>query len=404
MIVSTGRAILFVALLLLIAGQAIAGRNLPDSIVLSPEVLYETRQRVLELDPALMPAFDKLISEADRAVNAPAEAVVLKPAPGPSNDMHDYWSIAPCWWPDPETPDGLPYVHRNGERNPEADSDKYDRMRMHRMSRDALTLALAWYLTGNEQYAGKGTALIWSWCNDSVTRTNPNMKYAQARPGISRGHHTGIIETRDMIRVADAARILEPSHAWGKTVTHKLTKWFTDYADWLLHDDFGKLEANSPDNHGTWYDAQLAVYALYTGNTNLARSIVLTAYQRRIVRQVNPDGAMPRELERTRSRHYTFSNLEALFVLAAVAERLDIDLWHEAAPKGPSIQKAFDFAAPCIDPEKPWPHGETGAFNPFVFTPLFHRAAVVYKDERYLEFMKALPADQLKQDRARLFY
>ncbi|MBI9081554.1 MAG: alginate lyase family protein [Pseudodesulfovibrio sp.] len=403
MIVS-GRTLLSVALLLLIAVQANAGRNLPDTIVLSPEVLYENRQRVFELDPALMPAFDKLISEAELAVNAPAEAVVLKPGPGPGNDMHDYWSIAPYWWPNPKTPDGLPYVHRDGERNPEADSDKYDRMRMHRMSRDALTLALAWYLTGNEQYAGKGTGLIWSWCIDSVTRTNPNMQHAQARPENSEGQHSGIVETRDLIRVIDAARILEPSHSWSTVVTRKLTAWFSEYAKWLRHSDFGKQEASSPNNHGTWFDAQLAVYAMYTGDTDFARSMILTTYQRRIVRQINPDGSMPRELERTRPRHYTFFNLEALFVLAAVAERLDIDLWHETDTKGPSIRKAFDFAAPYIDPKKPWPNGKTGAFNPFAFTPLFHRAAVVYKDGRYLEFMEALPADKLKQDRANLFY
>ena len=28
-------------------------------------------------------------------------------------------SQAPYWWPDPDTPDGLPYVRRDGERNPE---------------------------------------------------------------------------------------------------------------------------------------------------------------------------------------------------------------------------------------------------------------------------------------------
>jgi len=398
------RLSILLSLLLLLASQAFAGRKLPDSIVLSPEVMYVTKKRIIERDPALMPAYKKLIKEADRAVNSPAESVVLKAKPGPSGNLHDYWSISPYWWPNPDTPDGLPYIRRDGEHNPEADSDKYDRMRMHRMSRDAITLALAWYLTGDEEYAGKGTALVWSWCNDSVTRTSPNMDYAQGRPGISEGHHTGIIETRDLIRVADAAKILEPSMAWSKVVTRNLNRWFTNYIDWLINSEFGKLEAQSTNNHGTWFDAQVAVYASYVGDKKLARSVVSTANIRRIIRQIERDGSMPFELERTRSRHYTFFNLEAFFVLASVAERMDMDLWNWSDPAGPSIQKAFDFAAANIDPNKPWPHGETGKFDPFAFTPLFHRAAVVYKDDRYLELLKTLPADQLERDRAKLFY
>jgi hypothetical protein len=28
-------------------------------------------------------------------------------------------SLAPYWWPDPKSPNGLPYIRRDGERNPE---------------------------------------------------------------------------------------------------------------------------------------------------------------------------------------------------------------------------------------------------------------------------------------------
>lgn len=391
-------------LLLLMALPAHAGRKLPDCIVLSPEVLYQTRQRILQRDPALMPAYKELIKEADRAVNSPAESVILKPTPGPSGNPHDYWSLAPYWWPNPDTPTGQPYVRRDGERNPAANSDKYDRSRMNRMSRDALTLALAFYLTGSEEYAGKGTALIWSWCNDSVTRTNPNMNYAQSRPGVALGHHTGIIETRDLIRICDAARILEPSAAWSKVVTRKFTDWLTQYTDWLMTSEFGRQEAVMENNHGTWFDAQVAVFAYYTGNTQLARQIVGTAERRRIIRQIERDGSMPHELTRTRSRHYTFFNLEAFFVLASVAERLKIDLWNWTDQTGSSIKAALDFAAPSIDPTKPWPHGQVGSFNPFNYTPLFHRAALVYDDPGYLEQLKSLDAGKLKRDRANLFY
>ena len=380
------------------------GLQAPDTIIFSPEAMVKAKERYLARDPAVMPAVEKLLREADRAVTAPAEAVVLKKMPPPGGDMHDYWSLAPYWWPDKTRPGGLPYVRRDGKRNPEADTDKYDRQRMNRMSRDALTLALAWYLTGNDQYAGKGCALVWSWCCDRLTMTNPNLRFGQSKPGVSDGDPTGIIETRDLIRVAEAGRILNPSPLWSDVETQKLAKWFKAYVKWLLESEFGRVESEKPNNQGTWYDAQLAVFALYAGDKSLAHAVVGTLDRRRIGEQIRADGTMPEELKRTRSRHYTFFNLEAYFILASVAERLNVDIWNWQVPNTGSIRAALDLAAPHIAPDSPWPYGETGAFDPFRFTPLFHRAAMVYKDDRYLDFLKALPADKLRTDRALLFY
>lgn len=387
-----------------IASPVWAGTNLPRTIVLSAQTMAQTKQRVLERDPTIMPAYSHLIAQADHALTAPAESVILKREPGPSNDMHDYWSLAPQWWANPDTPRGLPYIERDGEHNPEADLEQYDRMRLRRMSHDALTLALAWYLTGNEQYAGKGTALIWSWCCDSVTRTNPNMNHAHMRPGLDTGHHTGIIETADLIQVVEAARILEPSHAWTKAVSRKVKSWFSDYIEWLTQSKFGLTESTKPDHHGTWYSAQIAAFALYTENTSLARSIIGTADRRLVGIQIEPNGAMPRELNKRRSRHDTFSNLSALYALAAMGEKLDIDLWNWHAANTGSIKAALDFAAPYIAPKKSWPFGPSKAYDPSEFTPLLHRAALVYKETRYLDFLLELPTKTRLTDRAQLFH
>jgi hypothetical protein len=40
----------------------------------------------------------------------------------PSGSKNDYMSMGPYWWPDPEKPDGLPYIRRDGEVNPERDN------------------------------------------------------------------------------------------------------------------------------------------------------------------------------------------------------------------------------------------------------------------------------------------
>jgi hypothetical protein len=366
--------------------------------------MVQTKKRVMERDPAIMPAYRAFIADADRALKTPTEAVIFKLAPPPGGNLHDYWSLAPYWWPNDTSPNGLPYIRKDGQRNPEAATEKYDRTRLHRMSSNALTLALAWYLTGHEEYADKGTALIWAWCCDSVTRTNPTMEFAQSRPGDSNGSPAGIIETRDLIKVVDAVRILKPSYAMTDMVTGKVVKWFNNYTHWLQNSTFGRIEAGATNNHGTWYDAQLAVFALFTGQEALARGIIAKATPYRMALQIKADGSMPAELDRTRSRHYTFFTLEAYFVLAAAGEYLGLDLWHHAGAEGPPIRKALDFAADSLLPETPWPNGSTGAYDPFEFTPLFHRAAMVYKDDRYLKTLQALPEEKLIRDRAQLFY
>ena len=46
-------------------------------------------------------------------------SVVDKEIAPPSGDKHDYMSQAPYFWPNPDTANHLPYVRRDGERNPE---------------------------------------------------------------------------------------------------------------------------------------------------------------------------------------------------------------------------------------------------------------------------------------------
>jgi hypothetical protein len=51
------------------------------------------------------------------------------------------------WWPNPDTPDGLPYIYRDGEVNPEIRD--YDRQRLDGMVWAVQTLALYAYVYNN---------------------------------------------------------------------------------------------------------------------------------------------------------------------------------------------------------------------------------------------------------------
>ena len=68
-------------------------------------------------------------------------------------------SLGPYWWPDPNKPDGLPYIRRDGERNPEISSD-YDAPRFGALTGAVTTLALAYYFSDDEKYAARAALLL----------------------------------------------------------------------------------------------------------------------------------------------------------------------------------------------------------------------------------------------------
>ncbi len=53
-------------------------------------------------------ALEKLRLVADKIISEPVVDVTMRTLRAPSGDPHDYMSMGPYWWPNPDTPDGLP--------------------------------------------------------------------------------------------------------------------------------------------------------------------------------------------------------------------------------------------------------------------------------------------------------
>src|SRR5205085_11387996 len=99
----------------------------PAVLLLSPAGLARARAAVLDGDPEVAVGLAQLRGEANRALGDGPFTVTSKVRPAPGNDPHDYTSLSIYWWPNPQAPDGLPYLQRDGERNPEADDGtRYD--------------------------------------------------------------------------------------------------------------------------------------------------------------------------------------------------------------------------------------------------------------------------------------
>ncbi len=330
---------------------------------------------------------------ADKLLGLAPYSVTDKKIMPPSGDTHDYVSLSIYYWPDPGKADGKPYVLRDGEVNPERNSeDRYDRIRLGRMAGAVSTLAAAFRETGEERYAAKAARLIRAWFLDPGTLMNPHLEFGQGVPGGAAGKPGGIIDTIDLIEVVRAALALETSASFTGSDRDGLRDWFARYLRWLRESGMGRKEADSANNHGVWYDAQTAAYALYSGDPDLAAAIVRDAKARRVATQIEPDGSMPRELARTRSFHYSVFSLEAFITLASIGDLVGVDLWDFTTPDGRSLEKAIDFVLPHLPDAKAWEYRQIVQEDERAFAVYLGLAEKHYKKGKYAEAIPALSA------------
>ncbi|MDB5232448.1 MAG: alginate lyase family protein [Chitinophagaceae bacterium] len=295
-----------------------------------------------------------LMNEADKTLTSGPYSVTFKKLKTPpSGNIHDYMSQAPYWWADSSKPDGLPYIRKDGRINPERNLSK-DYSQMGQMNGDVKQLALAYYFTGNDKYVAKAIQLLRVWFLDTATRMNPNLNYGQFIPGLTDGRGIGIIETAGLTNIPDALAMMQTSKLLTAQFTNKIKDWYRQYANWLINSKNGKDELAATNNHGTYYDMQLADFALFTGNTELAKKVIMEQTFPRIDQQFTVEGAEPLELVRTKSWGYSTMNLVGWSKLAVIADHLNIDLWHKQTIDGKGIQKVLEWFQPYMLKQKAW--------------------------------------------------
>ncbi|MEP6944292.1 MAG: alginate lyase family protein [Acidobacteriota bacterium] len=368
----------------------------PRVFLLSAKTLRENKQKLADPkinDPDLKAGLAKLERNAQKALKTEVLPITSKSAVPPSGDKHDYVSQAPYFWKNPDTKDGLPYIKKDGQRNPEIKSFP-DHDLLDKMEKPVKDLAAAYYFTGKEEYAAKAAEILRMWFLDPKTLMNPNLEYAQFVPGQKEGRNFGIIETREITRVLDSVGLLNGSKSWTKSDQAGIEAWFDKYFTWLTTSSHGKDEARAKNNHGTWYDVQVTAIALFLGKTDAAKKTLESAEQNRIAKQIEPDGSEPLELARTKSWSYSVMNLEGLVNLALLGDAAGVNLWDFQTKDGRSIRRAVEFLMPYTDPKNKWTREQ---IEPFKADPLFavvRRTSGKYTDDKYAKILSSTPRSE----------
>ena len=332
----------------------VKGSYFPRTLLMDFEKLNALKEKAGTRDEFLKKFLDTLYVMADSAMKSGSFSVTYKGKIAPSGDVHDYVSMGPYWWPNPETENGLPYIRKDGLVNPER--NQYDKISLATLERCVTVLALAYYYSNNHKYADRAAELVRVWFLNDSTRMNPNLNYGQFIPGKTEGRGVGIIETRSVIRIAEALGLIFGSGLWSPEDHNGLKNWLSDYLKWLLESDLGIEEYNRTNNHGTWYDVQTAYLALYTDQRERARQILSNFPERRISEQVMQNGEQPLELERTRAFSYSLLNLEGLFAAAVLGDIVGLDLWHYPSKEKSLLRSAIEYLIPYATGEKRWPY------------------------------------------------
>lgn len=359
------------------AASAVAGT--PVSPRVSVDVAAIDRERILK-------AAEKALSQAPVSITA-------FPAKLSEGGVNDFYSNGDYWWPDPAKPNGLPYIRRDGQTNPENFSQH--RLVVKTLRDSVASLAAAYKVTGDDKYAVKAAELLRVFFLDAKLRMNPNLDFAQAVPGVSPGRGIGIIDALHLIEVPAAVKALERSPAFPPALAKELRGWFRELAEWMVTSKNGKEEAAAKNNHAVAFYLQLSVYADFIGDQEKLAACRKQYKEVFVGKQMALDGGFPLELARTKPYGYSIFQLDNMVLLCQVLSTKEDNLWDFTLPDGRGIRKAVAFLYPFLADKSKWtlkPDVQAWEGWP-ARQPGLLFAGRQFGESAYLDLWKKLPSD-----------
>lgn len=321
--------------------------------VTSPPLLVEGVQRTRALvgDGALGPAVAAAADSARRVLTLGPWTVTDKAWTPGGADHHDFVHVADYAWPDPDRPDGLPWVIRDGRVNPDAAGMARDGAWLRELGLAVRALTLGWWVTGDAAMAERVALLVRTWFTDATTRMRPALDHAVVVPGRTEPAGWGLARLQAVTDVVDCVELLEAGAVDWSGVAGFRT-WCADLCDWLRSSQLLRSEIDRGNNHTTWALDLVLALATHAGATD-PFDVLPASPMELLDAQVGPDGRQPAEESRPRSFYYCGFNAAGMLSVARRAGRLGLDLSRPDDPPRRALDAMVDA---LVDPSS-WPHG-----------------------------------------------
>ena len=112
---------------------------------------------------------------------------------------------------------------------------------------------------------------------------------------------------------------------------------------------------NAKNNHGTCWVMQAALFAKYTGNTEVLEFCRERYRNVLLPDQMDTDGSFPLELNRTKPYGYSLFNLDAMATVCHILSDENHNLWQYTTEDGRNMQKGVAWLYPYIKDKSVWP-------------------------------------------------
>ena len=294
----------------------------------------------------------RILAAAGRYLDLRPKTITSYPSSRSPGGLHDYFSQADYFWPNPQDPGGK-YINRDGQSNPDNFNDH--RKAMIALSIQMPALTAGWLLTGDHRYGNHAADHLRAWFIQPDTRMNPNLEYSQGVHGVSTGRSYGIIDTLHLVEVARAASVISPT-VLTEIEQQELQDWFRAYLHWMKTSEKGIAERDTINNHAVCWALQAAEFARLIGDHE-TREEIRTQYETLFVPgQMALDGSFPRELARTKPYSYSIFNFDMMATLCQSLQGDGPSLYSFALPDGRGICKAAAFLYPYLQDKGTWPY------------------------------------------------
>lgn len=254
-----------------------------------------------------------------------------------SGSLNDYVSMATYYWPNPKTKTGLPYIIRDGKKNPEVNQIP-DQTLFYEFCDRVKFLSLSSYFSNDRKYGNKAVELLNCWFLDPNTLMNPNLNHSQFIKGKNTGRAEGIIDGRFLVNVIDGVILLKKNNYLNDNQYDGIKKWFERYLSWLKSSEIGQKGKNLKNNIGTAYYLQIIAIQSFLGKENELRQYSNNELMTLFNNQFKVTGAQPHELRRKSPVVYSLANLN---YWAQIKNILTLKGLNNFAPKQAIIDNAI---------------------------------------------------------------